>query len=126
MQRSKNKDPRPLWKKLGGGTMGFKGRDIKSGETFRAYKQEIPERFMDLLQLVRDGDKQMQEKEPEPKQNLRIESVGGGWYNVVNAETGNPVNDKKLRKQEAEELAGQVQTQETQATDETEEGNRNE
>ena len=120
MQRSKNKDPRPLWKKLGGGAMGIRGKDVKSGETFRVYEQEIPEQFKDLLQKVRDGDEEKQEKEPEPKRNLRIESVGGGWYNVVNEETGTAINDKGLREQEAKELAGKV---ESESTNEAEEGN---
>lgn len=48
--------------------------------------------------------------EDEPSQdspvntNLRIQQAAPGWYDVINDTTGEKVNDKRLRKDEAEAL----------------------
>jgi hypothetical protein len=51
----------------------------------------------------------------EPKQNVagatfELKHNGGGYWAVINAETGKPMNDKGLRKDAAEELLLSLQT----------------
>lgn len=42
--------------------------------------------------------------EPPPQVGLELKSKGGGWWDVINMATGQPINDRSLRKADAEHL----------------------
>ena len=96
------------WKKIGGGSLRFKGRIIKPGEVFRAAESEIPKSFRDVIIPLQDipGTK----KEPAVPQHKVVEPVytlkkraKGGLYDVVDAK-GKVFNEKALTQEIAEKL----------------------
>lgn len=98
------------WKKVGGGSLRFRGRDIQHGEVFTAAPEELPRTFLRRLEAL--------DPIPEPKgaeliptalsPSFDIEFAGGGWYNVVASASGKPINEKKLRKADAKNLLEQL------------------
>jgi len=103
MQRTKETKPR--WRKTGGGEFRLGGRTIKSGEVFRAKPRQIPKAFRDVI-IPLDN---IEEPAPEPKSAFAVKSRGGGWYDVVNQETGHRMNDNALREDQAKELADKME-----------------
>lgn len=98
------------WKKVGGGSLRFRGRDIKQGEIFTAAPEELPKTFLRRLEAL-DPIPEPKGAEPIPKAlppSFDIEFVGGGWYNVVASASGKPINEKRLRKADAEKLLEQL------------------
>ena len=60
----------------------------------------------DALELDKSGNvKSPAPDSDEPEVGLTAVHIGGGWWNVVNARTGEPINDRSLRKKEAMRLA---------------------
>lgn len=112
----KNKEELPLWKKVSPGTLIIrKPRYIRMnhGGKYRATAEELGRRIgeFDLLEGEVDMKKFPQvadEEKVPPKEEYSIESVKGGWYNVLSP-TGDVVNEKKLRAQEAEELKASLE-----------------
>lgn len=107
-----------LYRKTGGGFFRFKGRFIKSGDTFWAFPHEIPKAFEDtLIELdtthvedlpnQEDENKEDAELQKEAIENLvtytKEKAPGVGWYNVVDS-TGKKVNEKSLREKDADEM----------------------
>lgn len=120
------------WKKIGGGTFRMKdGRIIKPNQVFEAYESDIPEVFRRWVipldpfpkekvkvennfeikpaesKNVKEKDENT-EKELDIKEDeeLEVEMVhrGGGWYDVVNKKSGKKINEKPLKKTDAEIL----------------------
>lgn len=52
----------------------------------------------------KDGEVIEEIKSDNPPLGLKAIHIGGGWYDVVNEKTGEPINDKRLKKKEAENL----------------------
>lgn len=113
MQRTKDKDDRTRFRKIGGGSFIFHGRRIKRNETFLAYPEEIPTGVRDLI-VDAKGDTPLavtEKNEPAiPPEQVRqpeykLSSRGGGWFDVVD-EQGKKMNDeeKSLRREEALKL----------------------
>lgn len=121
MQRSN----KPRWRKVGGGVLGLRGRDVKPGETFRANENEIPSAFRDVVERV-DPEPQPEPEEP-PKTNLKVVHKGGGWYDVVNLETDQPINSVSMRQDEAKQFADMTPEQAAEQLQEKEaaEGDEN-
>ena len=126
MQRSN----KPRWRKTGGGVMVLSnGRDVHSGQVFRASEHEIPGGAFDLVERI-DPEPSPESEEP-PKNNLKVVHKGGGWYDVVNTETDQPINSTSMRQDEAKQLAQmeleeaeeQVQEKEAAEADEGEQDN---
>ena len=59
-------------------------------KAFQAETDEMMERSISVL--------------PESPMDYQIEAVTPGWFNVVNVTTGKTVNEKKLRKADAEKV----------------------
>ena len=86
------------------------GRIIKPNQTFYAHLDEIPEAFRDVIVPV-DGL-------PEEEQEITLATATGyevqervntkGWHDVVNLISGKPINEKALRKDEAEKLLAEL------------------
>ena len=96
------------WKKVGGGSLRFKGRIIKPGETFRASLNELPKSFRDVIIAQQEIPGTL--KKPAAPVHKVVEPVytvqargKGGWYDVVDA-NGKALNEKALKKEVAEKL----------------------
>lgn len=97
-------DPLLKWKKVGAGSFRMPDRIIKPNEVFMAYEHEIPKAFRDIVICLSELDIEVATTEAKfiaAKYEVVIHSPG--WYNVVNEE-GKPINEKLLRKKEAEQL----------------------
>ena len=70
-------------------------RDIFKGppNSFKDFEVECLDEAPGLDELEKDSDA-----------NYKIEPAGTGWFNVIDASTKEPINDKTLRKGEAEVL----------------------
>lgn len=100
---------------------------IKGEKTFDAYEWEIPDAFKDSFILIKENEEKEEkpvEKVKEPEQEeipdevedkpeepddiaYRAKKVSTGWYDVLATDSeGNEkrINEKKLRKEAAEEL----------------------
>ena len=120
MQRSKKKKRR--YKQTGGGTFHLNtGKIVKPQEEFKAYPHEIPKAFRDtIVCLEEEGDEdegfesvseyalepvdEPEQKESADEVEYKIEPKSPGWYNVIEVHSGKALNDKSLRKDEAEKL----------------------
>ena len=107
------------WKKVGGGSLRFKGRIIKPGQIFKASLDEIPQAFRDVVipQESIPGDVSapgaimpeikavVVEYKLKPRENgIKLEQRGKGpWYDVVDSDD-KVLNDKALKRIEAKEL----------------------
>jgi len=61
--------------------------------------------FSDVAKsLLKEGLEVEEGEEKEPRPLYEMDYKGGGWYNVINTETGMKMNRAALRKDEAEEL----------------------
>jgi ATP-dependent RNA circularization protein (DNA/RNA ligase family) len=88
------------WRKIAG-TININGKDYKTGQVFWAYEDEVPESFRDTCIPLEE----LPSKKPYvSKTKFEVQSVGYGWYDVVNKETGKKINDKRLRENQAKQL----------------------
>ena len=106
MQRTKRPEQIKFIQTGGGIFRLASGRIIKPKQSFKAFPDEIPEAFRDTVKPM-DKDKAEVYKETGiasvPDIEFTVKSEGGGWYNVISAE-GKVMNEKKLRKEDADEL----------------------
>lgn len=102
-------DPILKWKKSSSGTFYMRGnRIIKPNEVFSARESEIPKGFRDVVVCL-EPEKLSSSITGEaarfevlkPVYEVKMRSIG--WYDVVN-EYGKPINEKPLRKADAEKL----------------------
>lgn len=96
------------WRKTGGGTFRMaNGKIIKPNQVFEATVGEIPQAFRDVI--IPLGDLPQDDSPPLASvTTYKVEVKTGGWFNVINAETGKPMNEKGLRKEEAEKLLAEL------------------
>lgn len=104
-------DGKIRFKKLGGGSLRFGGRIIKPNEVFRAYPDDIPKGFRDIVVPL---DKVPLSKEEEPidvvKVDYELRARGaGGWYDIFNKITDKKVNDRALKRDAAEKLLTELE-----------------
>ncbi len=106
-KKEKKKAGEITYKKIGGGSFFLnKNKIIKPGQTFNARPEEIPEGFKDVVVPVDSVEAAVVKKKSKAskkKSKYTLDSKGGGWYHVFDAE-GKQVTEKKVRKKEAEEL----------------------
>jgi hypothetical protein len=101
----RKKEDRSEFVKHGGGSLRLPGRIIKPNQKFFAYDHEIPKGAWDLITRLSGTptgpvpeDVPIKVKPPKYK----LDHVGGGWYNILDSE-GKIVNEKALKKEEANE-----------------------
>ncbi len=119
MERTKKPIPKgddPLWQNVTG-TLSLKGQNYGPGDYFRAKETQIPAMFMDSIKRV-DLSDPVEAKEvlppPEIDPDQEVKPYGMirtsvGWYNVVGPD--GVVNEKALRKNEAEMLMKKLNNQ---------------
>lgn len=104
MERTKKAKQQVLYQKIGGGSLHLPNRIIKPNQKFRAYPEEIPTAFKDLVVVVNKDEAEAAERvEEDPKLEYFLKDKGGGWYDIVNS-SGKVQNEKSLRKEEAEKF----------------------
>jgi hypothetical protein len=111
MERTKSdttpaNDGKVWWRKVGGGSLRLSNRIIKPGEKFRAFPDEIPTAFRDVVLPLEDipetGDaKPVNVVKTEYKLQPRGDSKL--WYDVVD-KNGKVLNEKGMKKETAEKL----------------------
>ena len=111
----RKKDKKPLWMKKTRGVLVLRKPTmlrIKPKQRFRATPEELG-RFLDEFELL-EGDvdlkkyPQQEEKIAPPPEKYKTEHISAGWYNVISP-TGEVMNEKKLRADEAEDLVKQLE-----------------
>jgi len=121
MQRTKNKSqqapPAPpetdpsleRFQKIGGGSMRLvDGRIIKPNQVFRSKLSDIPKAFSDVVirldvQAIAEAANKKVEQLERVKPLYELKEVAVGWWTVINID-GKKINEKNLRKSEAEAL----------------------
>lgn len=73
-------------------------------ETDKPLHELFANKFELLSNLSEEGVPITPELAPEPVINYEIRETARGWFDVVNSETGNAINARKLRDAEAKEL----------------------
>lgn len=91
------------WKNLSG-SFRFGGHIIKPNQTFEADREDIPDAFMDTL-IPLDNIPEVVDvsKQPASESGFKLNHRGGGWYDVVDKD-GKPINEKAMKRDEAQEL----------------------
>lgn len=105
MKRTDNKGK--IYYKNIGGSFRLPNRIIKPKQKFYAFKEEIPTAFKDSI-IVLDSTNVVKEKEKDEKvisakMKYTKKHRGGGWYDIFD-ENGKQINEKALKKENAEEM----------------------
>lgn len=108
VKRSK-KSNKIRYKKIGGGSFSIGNRYIKPNQIFEADPDEIPSAFKDVV-IALDEEKEKKavkrkaKEDAEDKESAEydLKHKGGGWYNIVNKDTGKILNESPLKKEDAE------------------------
>lgn len=118
------------FRKIGGGSLRFNGKLIKPNQIFEAKKEDIPVSLRDIvipigrtwseLEGTDDNKGDVVKKLPEEEKKEIEQAVtkylvvphgnSNSWFDVVNAQTGKPINEKALRKEVAEQLKHDLET----------------
>ena len=110
MKRSKQIEGTLKYKNTGG-LLKINGEFIKRNETFYAFPQEVPEAFMDTI-ICLDEEKLIEEVEKEQAPEVEISYTlidrGNGWFDIVDQD-GKKINEKGMRKPDAEEALAALQ-----------------
>lgn len=111
----------PQWIKITTGTLIIQEPRylrIKHKQLIRASQQELG-RKIDQFKMVKDGKGEFKvDLTPPPKmpdlppdeEKYTIEHVGGGYYNVLSP-AGEPMNTKKLKSDDANDLRKKLQAE---------------
>lgn len=102
--------PKLRYKKITRGSIELFGRLIKPGQIIWAYPEEISEAYSKDFTIL--DSKDIQELAKSENKDIFIdervyeiaEKETHGWYDVVNSSTKKPINEKSLRKVDAELL----------------------
>jgi hypothetical protein len=99
--------------KTGGGSfrMGpeYKNRIIKPGQIFEAYPEDIPKAFRDVVKPVTPLPEPEEEKIPDSTTFvIKPKGKSKTWFDVIDTSSEKPINEKALRKEEAEQLLSEL------------------
>ena len=94
------------------------GRIIKRNQSFKAQPTEIPKAFLDTIICLDEAKVQEEAKEeqkrvekelstPKKLYELQKDEESNKW-NVVNIDSGKPLNDEPMTKKKAEELLNSI------------------
>ena len=103
MELTKTIDEKRWWIKTDGNYFRLSNRKIiKKGQKFQAALSEIPEAFRDTIKPA-DGKDIVEDVIPVLEAKYYVKHRAGAWWNVFD-ENDKQVNEKALRKEDAEEL----------------------
>ncbi len=114
MERTVKPAGKLQWRKIGGGSLRiFPNKIIKPNERFFAFPHEIPDAFRDTVicldeQRLNEQEQKARKELEKPEQLFTLKHKGGGRYDIVD-EDGKALNEKALKKAEAEELLKALQ-----------------
>lgn len=110
VRTKKDKEPGQALYRKGIGMMRLKdGRVVKNGDQFWAYPDDIPNAFRKGVTEIQPAEEKDVEKESTPvEKKFKPEMTSPGWYDVINTETDKAINENKLRKDEATEMANSL------------------
>lgn len=82
------------WKKISGGIHNHRdGQIVRKGEILRAKPEELSE-------VVKVGFVCLDDERPKVDVGFKLHNRGKGWWDVLNKETGEKLNDSALRTKE--------------------------
>jgi hypothetical protein len=101
--------PRRIRWKNCGKTLRMAGgkKIIKPNQIFLAFPEEIPNGFRDIIKPLEELPEDCDSKIISITK-YGIKRRGAGWFDVVNVETDKPMNEKGLRKEDAEKLLAKL------------------
>lgn len=108
MKRTKDKtEGKVHFQKVGRGSMRLKnGKLIKPNQKFWAFEWQVPQGGKDLLIRLDDSPPSTPLPEETPvkavEAEFTLDALAGGWFNILDAD-GKKINEKSLRRDEAEE-----------------------
>jgi len=104
----------PLWK-LKSGKYHRKGEVLRPGAIIEASEYAM-RGFLDVMERI-DPDIPVMDKPKAVPPIVRGSASGLGYFDVLNPDTGEPLNDRPLVKSEAEALAGAPVPEEEETVD---------
>lgn len=102
--------PKLRYQKQGKGSFELFNALIKPGQIISLYPEDVPVEYKDVLLCIDSPEMQEWAKQENEaaltKENVYAlkENETAGWWDVVNVETEKSINEKRLRKQDAETL----------------------
>ena len=107
--------PKLRYQKLGAGSIPLFNSLIKPNQVISAYPEDIPARYKDILVCIdstemQEWAKKESEKALEKEFLYELVEKTHGWWEVVNRETKKAINEKSLRKADAETLRDSLNT----------------
>ncbi len=113
MERNKSKKVAPeasaerqmdTWRKIGGGSLRLPNRIIKPGQVFKAFEEDIPKAFRNVVERISTVEKP-EVKLPIKKLTYKSVPVEGeeGLFNIVDSR-GKQVNEEPLTEEVATEM----------------------
>lgn len=110
MKRTKGKKDTGLvrYRKLGGGSLRFRGRIIKPNQVFEAHPGDLPPAFSDVIVPVDKNSGQPVRSKIKPAEYKLEARDSGGWFDIVNAKTGKRMNEKALKRSDALKLVAKL------------------
>jgi hypothetical protein len=102
--------PKLRFRKSADGSIHLFNSIIKPNQVISCYPEDIPEQYKSVLVCIDSVEMQEWAKKENDlaveRENLYgiVERDGKGWYDVVNKETEKTLNEKRLRKADAEKL----------------------
>ena len=107
--------PKLRYQKLGSGSIPLFNSLIKPNQVISAYPEDIPVGYKDVLVCIdnvemQEWAKKENEKALEKESLYELVEKTHGWWDVVNSETKKTINEKSLRKVDAETLMDSLNT----------------
>jgi hypothetical protein len=96
------------YRKIGGADIEINGRIVKSGETAILKDNHIPDAFKDMFIRVFEDEIEEEETKVESKYEIRPSKEDEDYWDVINTETEETMNNTSLLKEAAQYLKEQL------------------
>ncbi len=106
--------PKLRYMKEGKGSLYLFDAIIKPGQVISVYPEDIPEKYKSAFTCLESPELQEWAKKENEETAVKevlydvVDNETKGWYDVINVETSKPINEKKLRKADAERLCSSL------------------
>ena len=96
------------YRKLGRGSLRFRGQIIKPNQVFEAHPWDIPPAFSDVVVPIDKVSGAPVRSKIKPVEYKLKARASGGWFDIVNAKTGKQMNEKALKRSDALKLVDKL------------------